>query len=395
LNGLPPLSLYVHLPWCVRKCPYCDFNSHALKATLPEHEYVDALLRDLDFDLPRVDGRRIETVFFGGGTPSLFSAQAIARFLEQARQRIPFAAECEITLEANPGTVEHGRFAEYKAAGVTRLSIGVQSFNPRHLEKLGRIHNADEAVRAAEEAHAAGLDNFNLDLMYGLPEQTLAHAEHDVRRAIALTPTHLSHYQLTLEPNTLFHAQPPPLPDDDIIWEMQQSCQSLLDENGYAQYEISAYAQPGRRCRHNLNYWQFGDYLGIGAGAHGKLTDTNGIRWRIWKVRHPANYLRDAGSTAGIGATTAVATSELGFEFMLNRLRLMEGFTEAEFTAASGQDFDCVRQPVAKAVALGLMTAVGDGKWQVTRQGHTYLNELQQLFLPTTKNPPADRAIST
>lgn len=379
---LPPLSLYVHLPWCVRKCPYCDFNSHALKTSLPEREYVDALLRDLDLDLPRVSGRRIETVFFGGGTPSLFSPQAIARLLEETRRRIAFAADIEITLEANPGTVEHGRFAEYKAAGITRLSIGVQSFDPQQLNKLGRIHSADEAVRAAEEAHAAGLDNFNLDLMYGLPGQALEQAEEDVRKAIALSPAHLSHYQLTLEPNTLFYVQPPPLPEEDAVWSMQQTCQSLLDDHGYAQYEISAYARPGRRCRHNLNYWRFGDYLGIGAGAHGKLTDPEGTRWRIWKVKHPASYLRDAGSHAGIGGIDAVNPTELAFEFMLNRLRLMEGFTESEFKTASGQDFDTVHPPVERAVALGLMANTGD-MWRVTGRGHTFLNELQQLFLTT------------
>lgn len=382
MTALPQLSLYVHLPWCVRKCPYCDFNSHALKTSLPEREYVDALLRDLDLDLPRVSGRCIETVFFGGGTPSLFSAEAIARLLDETRQRISFAAGCEITLEANPGTVEHGRFAEYKAAGITRLSIGVQSFDPQQLEKLGRIHSTDEAVRAAEEAHAAGLDNFNLDLMYGLPGQTLAQAEADVRSAIALAPAHLSHYQLTLEPNTLFYAQPPSLPEEDSIWAMQQGCQSLLEDNGYLQYEISAYARSGRQCLHNLNYWRFGDYLGIGAGAHGKLTDTDGSRWRLWKVRHPASYLRDAGSPAGIGGVNVVTATELGFEFMLNRLRLMAGFTEAEFAIGTGQDFDSVRPSVERAVVLGLLAGTGDGGWRVTDRGHAYLNELQQLFLP-------------
>ncbi|MGH8371348.1 MAG: radical SAM family heme chaperone HemW [Gammaproteobacteria bacterium] len=390
MTNLPPLSLYVHLPWCVRKCPYCDFNSHALRASLPEREYVDALLRDLDLDLPRVSGRRIETVFFGGGTPSLFSAEAIARFLAQAQQRIPFASGIEISLEANPGTVEHGRFAEYKAAGITRLSIGVQSFDPNQLKKLGRIHSADEAVRAAEEAHAAGLSNFNLDLMYGLPGQTPEQAEEDVRRAIALSPAHLSHYQLTLEPNTLFYAQPPALPEEDAVWTMQQTCQSLLDEHSYAQYEISAYARSGRRCRHNLNYWQFGDYLGIGAGAHGKLTDLAGTRWRIWKVKHPASYLRDAGSPAGVGGIDAVKPTELGFEFMLNRLRLMDKFTETEFKNATGQDFDAVRPPAEHAATLDLMTRTGDA-WQVTSRGHTFLNELQQLFLPNTGNSSGRR----
>ncbi|HEX5340593.1 MAG TPA: radical SAM family heme chaperone HemW [Gammaproteobacteria bacterium] len=384
MTVLPPLSLYVHLPWCVSKCPYCDFNSHALKTALPERGYVDALLRDLDLDLPRVSGRRIESVFFGGGTPSLFSAAAIARLLEEIRCRIAFAPDAEITLEANPGSVEHGRFAEYKAAGVTRLSIGIQSFNPRHLEKLGRIHSADDALHAAGEAHAAGLDNFNLDLMYGLSGQTLDQATADVRQAIALAPAHLSHYQLTLEPNTLFHAHPPPLPEDDSIWAMQQACQALMQDRGFAQYEISAYATSGRRCRHNLNYWRFGDYLGIGAGAHAKLTDIDGTRWRMWKLKHPASYLRDAGSPSGIGGINVVTAEELGFEFMLNRLRLVERFTETEFETASGQNFDSVRPAAEQAVALGLMAHDG-GEWQVTSRGHTYLNELQQLFLPATR----------
>ena len=291
----PSLSLYVHLPWCVKKCPYCDFNSHGLKGTLPEAAYVDALLRDLDQDLPRVAGRRIETVFFGGGTPSLFSAAAIARFLDGALRRLPFAADAEVTLEANPGTVERGRFAEYRAAGVTRLSIGVQSFDPAALKVLGRIHSSTEAVTAAEEAHAAGLANFNLDLMYALPGQSLEGALDDVARAATLKPAHISHYQLTLEPNTLFHAHPPTLPDEDTAWAMQEACQGALAERGYKQYEVSAYAQAGRECRHNLNYWRFGDYLGLGAGAHGKLTDASGRVTRIWKVKHPETYLRGAG----------------------------------------------------------------------------------------------------
>ena len=380
---LPQLSLYVHLPWCVRKCPYCDFNSHALKQTLPESGYIDALLRDLEFDLPRVQGRKIETVFFGGGTPSLFSAEAIGRLLEVARHRIPFADDVEITLEANPGTVEHGRFAEYKAAGVNRLSIGVQSFNQAHLKKLGRIHDATEALRAAEEAHAAGLDNFNLDLMYALPEQSVEQALADVQRAVELEPAHVSHYQLTLEPNTLFHAQPPPLPDEETGWRMQQACQALLAGHGYAQYEISAYARAGWQCRHNLNYWRFGDYLGIGAGAHGKLTDDAGARTRLWKLKHPAAYLQHAGTAAGVGEIHVVPPAELGFEFMLNRLRLMEPFSEAEFSTATGESFDGVRPVANRAVSLGLMELTG-GQWQVTDRGHNYLNELQQLFLPET-----------
>ena len=381
---MPPLSLYVHLPWCVRKCPYCDFNSHALKGGLPETEYVAALVRDLEQDLPRVKGRCVETVFFGGGTPSLFKPESIAHILEAARERLPFAADAEITLEANPGTVERGRFAAYRVAGVTRLSIGVQSFNTRHLQVLGRIHSADEAMRAAEEAHAAGLTNFNLDLMYGLPEQDMCQARADVQRALSLKPAQLSHYQLTLEPNTLFYTHPPVLPEEDLIWQMQQACQSLLHEQGYHQYEISAYARAGRQCRHNLNYWRFGDYLGIGAGAHGKLTDTQHDRiLRLWKIKQPAAYLREAGTPASIGAITEVAAPERIFEFMLNRLRLYEGFSAADFESVTGLSFGLLLPTLAQAQVNGLLQMT-NGQWKPTIRGHTYLNDLQAYFLPET-----------
>ena len=380
--SLPPLSLYAHLPWCVQKCPYCDFNSHGLKDELPETAYIDALLRDLDQDLPRVSGRTIETVFFGGGTPSLFSAESIARFLEGVRTRLPLAAEAEITLEANPGTVERGRFAEYRSAGVTRLSIGVQSFDERALKVLGRIHSSSEAVTAAEEAHASGLANFNLDLMYALPGQTLEGARDDVLRAIALKPAHLSHYQLTLEPNTLFHAHPPVLPDEDTAWAMQEDCQATLAGRGYAQYEISAYATEGRQCRHNLNYWRFGDYLGIGAGAHGKLTDASGRVTRLWKVKHPETYLKHAGKPQSIGGVNDVKADELAFEFMLNRLRLVEGFSEAEFKAATGLPRSAIEAGLARALGLELLEATERG-WRVSARGHAYLNDLQSVFLPS------------
>ena len=378
----PPLSLYVHLPWCVRKCPYCDFNSHALKGDLPEADYAAALLRDLEQDLPRVQGRNLQSVFFGGGTPSLFRPETIAHILEETRQRLPFIDDAEITLEANPGSVERGRFAEYKAAGVTRLSIGVQSFNAHHLQVLGRIHSADEAARAAEEAHAAGLDNFNLDLMYGLPKQTLDESLADVTRAITLAPTHLSHYQLALEPNTLFHAHPPILPDDDVIWQMQQACQALLCNHGFQQYEISAYARAGQRCNHNLNYWRFGDYLGIGAGAHSKLSDLRQSRiTRLWKVKQPAAYMRAAGTPGGIGAITEVAAADRVFEFMLNRLRLYEGFSASDFESVTGLPFARVRPVLEQTQALKFMQMT-DGHWQPTLTGYTYLNDLQAFFLP-------------
>ncbi|MHB8424192.1 MAG: radical SAM family heme chaperone HemW [Gammaproteobacteria bacterium] len=379
---VPPLSLYLHLPWCIRKCPYCDFNSHALKGELPEADYVTALVCDLDQDLPRVAGRRVESVFFGGGTPSLFRPESIARILGEARRRLPFAADVEVTLEANPGTVERGRFAEYRAAGITRLSIGVQSFNPRHLEALGRIHGTAEAVHATEEAHAAGLANFNLDLMYGLPGQDVWEARTDMERALSLAPAHLSHYQLTLEPHTPFYAHPPRLPHDEQVWQMQQECQTLLHNRGYAQYEISAYARAGQQCRHNVNYWRFGDYLGVGAGAHGKLTSVNlDTIVRLWKVRHPAAYLQDAGTPAGIGGITEVTAADRAFEFMLNRLRLMQAFAAADFESATGLSFNRVRATLEQARTAGLMEMT-DGQWSTTPRGQTYLNDLQAHFLP-------------
>ena len=378
---LPPLSLYIHIPWCVKKCPYCDFNSHGLRGTLPEAAYVDALTRDLEQDLPRVTGREIQSVFFGGGTPSLFSAAAIGRILEGARTQLPFAPDAEVTLEANPGTVERGRFAEYKSAGVTRLSIGVQSFNPEHLQRLGRIHSSDEAVRAAEEAHAAGLGNFNLDLMYALPQQSNEQALTDVRRAMALAPAHLSHYQLTLEPNTEFHAHPPQLPDGDSAWDMQLACQAELTAGGYAQYEVSAYAREGRQCRHNLNYWRFGDYLGIGAGAHGKLTDGSGRVTRLWKLKHPETYLKSAGTPACLGGVDAVSETDLAFEYMLNRLRLTEALALEDFRSATGLAPALLAPGLERGRSLGLLDETPLG-WRVTPKGQAYLNDLQGLFLP-------------
>ena len=379
--ALPPLSLYVHLPWCVRKCPYCDFNSHGLRGALPENAYVEALLMDLDQDLPRIRDREIQTVFFGGGTPSLFSASSIERFLRALRERLPVAPGAEITLEANPGTVESGRFEGYRQAGVNRLSIGVQSFDARKLEVLGRIHSADEARHAAAEARAAGIGNFNLDLMYALPRQSLAEARRDVLEAVQLDPTHLSHYQLTLEPNTLFHAHPPVLPDDDAAWEMQMECQARLAEHGYVQYEVSAYAKSGHACRHNLNYWCFGDYLGVGAGAHGKLTDPDGRVTRLWKLKHPEAYLASAGSPRGLGGIDPVEGEDLVFEYMLNRLRLTASFTPDEFEMATGQPAAALERGLHKALSLKLLEEVPGG-WQTTQRGRACLNDLQSLFLP-------------
>ena len=378
----PPLSLYVHLPWCVRKCPYCDFNSHERRGELPFDAYVDALLADLDFDLPLAWGRVVHSVFFGGGTPSLFPPAAMDRFLQQASARLRFAPETEITLETNPGTVEHGPFAGYRAAGVNRLSFGVQSFDDGCLARLGRIHSSGDAERAVKAAQDAGFDNLNLDLMYALPEQTLAMAERDVECAIALQPTHLSHYQLTLEPNTVFAARPPAgIPDPDASWDMQEACQARLAAAGYAQYEVSAWARPGRQCAHNLNYWQFGDYLGIGAGAHGKLT--LGAEQRIlrrWKVKHPAEYLARAGTPAAIGGEDVLDSGRLPFDFMLNALRLNAGVPMAMFEARTGLPRAAIAGRLALARGNGWIEA-DDERLQPTGLGLRFANDAIGLFL--------------
>lgn len=380
LSTLPPLTLYVHFPWCVRKCPYCDFNSHELRSELPQDAYVDALLRDLEQDLPRTSNRPVQSIFLGGGTPSLFAPAAITRFLSGIRDRIDLADDCEITLEANPGTVDVERFAGFRAAGVNRLSIGVQSFDPDKLEILGRIHGREEALRAAEAARAAGFDNFNLDLMFGLPHQSVEQAVTDVRTAIELNPTHLSVYQLTLEPNTLFHAHPPPLPDDETIWAMQETIQALLPQAGYYQYEVSAYAKPGRECQHNLNYWEFGDYLGIGAGAHAKLTHSNGIK-RLVKQRQPTAYLETSRSTKSIVSEKYVAPPDAAFEFMLNALRLTRGFPQKLFAERTGFPLATVGRVMREAEDKGLLT-IDDAFIRPTGLGRRFLNDLTALFLP-------------
>ncbi len=382
----PPLSLYVHMPWCVKKCPYCDFNSHGLRDAPPPYaHYIDVLLADLDAD--RVDfaaalaGRSIISVFFGGGTPSLFGPELLERFLDGARARLPFADHAEITLETNPGTVEHARFDGYLAAGVNRLSFGIQSFDDDKLRRLGRIHSAAEAEAAVKSAQDAGYANINLDLMYALPQQTLDGALADVAHAAALAPAHLSHYQLTLEPNTAFAANPPSLPDDDHAWAMQEACEAALADAGYGQYEISAYAQAGRRCAHNLNYWQFGDYLGIGAGAHGKLSDAaTGQVHRRWKTRLPRTYLAAAGGPGRIGGDGAVAAAELPFEYMLNALRLIDGVPMGDFAARTGLAPACIDTAVADARRRGWL--VDDaGRLQATAQGQRFLNDVIGLFL--------------
>ncbi len=378
----PPLSLYVHLPWCVRKCPYCDFNSHEGRGALPFDAYVDALLADLDFDLPLVWGRTVHSVFFGGGTPSLFPPEHIDRFLQGASSRLRFAPACEITLETNPGTAEHGRFELYRAAGVNRLSFGIQSFDDESLRRLGRIHDSAEAEAAVKLAQDAGFDNFNLDLMYALPGQTLAMAEHDLERAFALQPTHVSHYQLTLEPNTVFAARPPrDIPDDDSSWDMQEHCQSMLASVGYGQYEVSAYAQPGRQCLHNLNYWQYGDYLGIGAGAHAKITlGAEQDILRRWKVKHPTQYLVGAGRAEAIGGDDRIAPARRPFEYMLNALRLVDGFSLDAFEARTGLARATISAQLDAAVAQDWLAIDGD-RVRPTELGRRFTNDVIELFL--------------
>ena len=375
----PPLALYVHLPWCVRKCPYCDFNSHAMPQNMPQREYIDALIEDLDHDLTKVRDRTLISIFFGGGTPSLFSPEEIGRLLEAVRERFVVSDELEVTLEANPGTIEHGRFAGYREAGVTRVSLGVQSFNEQQLKTLGRIHGAEDVHRAVDELRRAGLDNFNLDLMYGLPQQSIEEALQDLRSAIELQPAHISHYQLTLEPGTVFYHRPPPLPDDDASWQMQTESQALLDRFGYSQYEISAYAQAGRQCRHNLNYWQFGDYLGIGAGAHGKLTVQDGIQ-RTARCKQPREYLSRAGADR-IVEHRWLSGTELPFEFMLKALRLRGGVPASLFQARTGLALDVMESQLTAARAKGLLADTPE-RLAATELGLQFLNDLQAIFLP-------------
>ena len=379
----PPLSLYVHLPWCVRKCPYCDFNSHAVpSAGIPEGAYLAALLEDLDHAAREAAGREIVSVFFGGGTPSLFSARAIEAILARLRELLPVAGEAEITLEANPGTVEHGAFAAYRDAGVNRVSLGAQSFDDRRLAALGRIHASGEIDKAVAELRIAGIDNFNLDLMYGLPGQAPEDALGDLEHAMALGPAHISHYNLTLEPGTAFERRPPQLPDEEAVFEMQSSCQQRLAASGFHQYEVSAYAGPGRRCRHNLNYWEFGDYLGIGAGAHGKVTDSARARVvRTERVRQPGRYMAAAQAEERVAGERMIAGCDLAFEFCLNALRLVEGFDEPMFEARTGQPWAAVPGKTA-ACGRGLLERTPAGRWAATGQGRLFLNDLQAMFLP-------------
>lgn len=381
-SALPPLSLYLHIPWCARKCPYCDFNSHEGKNGIPEKQYVAALLSDLEQELPEIWGRQVHSIFIGGGTPSLFSAEALDELLCGVRARLNLPANAEITLEANPGAIETGKFHEFRALGINRLSIGVQSFNDHALQRIGRIHGRREAIRAAEQAHDAGFDNFNLDLMFGLPKQSLAEALEDIHTAIALEPTHLSHYQLTLEPNTAFHHNPPVLPKDELLWAMQEQCHEKLAEAGYGNYEVSAFAKANRQCQHNLNYWQFGDYLGIGAGAHGKISNAQfQTITRRSKLRQPEAYLQQASSPERIKTEQKLTQKETGFEFMVNALRLTEGFAPHLFADHTGLPISTVEQALRQAEEKGLIN------WDVklirpTERGRNFLNDLLQLFLP-------------
>ena len=390
LTVLPPLALYVHVPWCVRKCPYCDFNSHELRGSddrqldpALETRYVEALTADLEHALPLVWGRKVETVFFGGGTPSLLSACALDAILSALRARLPLLPEAEITLEANPGTFEAEKFAQFRAAGVNRLSIGIQSFNPGHLRALGRIHDLREALRAVEIAHAS-FANFNLDLMYALPRQTLDEALADIDQAIALQPPHLSAYHLTLEPNTYFHRYPPEVPDDEVSAQMQERIEARLEVAGYLHYETSAFAQPGRECRHNLNYWRFGDYVGIGAGAHGKISLPDRIvRQMRWK--NPREYVDKTLAGEPVQAQHEVPADERAFEFMMNALRLTGGFALEMFEARTGVSRTAALAPLARAESLGLIRR-DHQQVAPTLRGQRFLNDLLQLFLP--ESPP-------
>ena len=378
----PPLSLYVHIPWCVRKCPYCDFNSHEAGGEIDESAYVAALMADLDQELELHGPRELQSIFFGGGTPSLMSPASVADILDGIRARTPVAANAEITLEANPGTAEQQRFADYRAAGVNRLSIGVQSLADDKLRRLGRIHDRDQAARAVETAYAAGFDNCNLDLMFGLPEQDIPQAVEDIVLACELQPAHISHYQLTIEPNTFFHKHTPVLPEADLVWEMQQRCHAILNRHGYAQYEVSAFSKTGKECRHNINYWQFGDYLGIGAGAHGKITDRDkGTVQRRWKHRQPAAYI--AGSARGepCSGASRLDQPDVLFEFLMNALRLRGGFSYELFEQRSGIDRTQLLK-ACSALDTDLLVITDEGV-KTSQRGFDFLNDVLERFLAT------------
>lgn len=379
---LPPLSLYVHLPWCVSKCPYCDFNSHAVKGELPGDLYVQALLKDLELELPLVWGRPVHSIFFGGGTPSLFKAEQIATLMSGFRSLLRVTPEAEVTLEANPGTTEHDSFTAYRDAGVNRVSLGVQSFNDDRLADIGRIHGRAEVERAVTAIHRAGIRNFNIDLMYALPGQSAGHAVQDVRDAVACEPAHISHYQLTIEPNTAFHADPPALPGEDSAWEMQQECGQVLSRAGFGQYEISAWARSGFQCRHNLNYWRYGDFLGIGAGAHGKITlpAEQAVRRRV-RQRHPESWMKGVWEGKGIIDDRVLDPAERVFEFFLNQLRLRDGVLKDHLEPRAGVAWSEVAARVNGAVEKGLLKDE-NGVLSPTELGWRFSNEIQAVFLP-------------
>ncbi|KMT65753.1 radical SAM family heme chaperone HemW [Catenovulum maritimum] len=376
---LPPLSLYIHIPWCIEKCPYCDFNSHSIKSNIPESEYISCLLDDLSQDAHLAQNREIETIFFGGGTPSVFSAEGIKTIIDGVKHRLKLSENCEITLEANPGTFEIDKFTGFKSAGVNRFSIGVQSLQNEKLTSLGRVHQADEAIKAAKVASALKLNSFNLDLMHGLPDQSIEDALSDLSQAIALSPPHLSWYQLTIEENTLFASKPPTLPQDTTLWSIQEQGQKLLSEHGYEQYEISGYAKKGHQCQHNLNYWRFGDYLAIGCGAHGKITlaDEDKII-RYEKIKHPKGYLDLTQNYTY--KQHQVSQDDLPFEFFMNRFRLMEACPINEFEQYTGLSISTIEPAITRAKQLGFIEE-SVNNWQVTAKGHLYLNDLLELFV--------------
>ena len=386
---LPPLALYIHIPWCIRKCPYCDFNSHQANDAVPEADYVAALRADLEQDVSLAQGRKLTSIFFGGGTPSILSAQAIGQILQDAEQLVGFEEDIEITLEANPGTFEQERFRGFRAAGVNRLSIGIQSFNDTQLALLGRVHGRSEAMRAVDVARAAGFDNINLDLMHGLPKQSVADAQADLQQAIALAPEHISWYQLTIEQNTVFYSAPPRLPDEDILADIQDAGVNLLADAGYRQYEISAYAQAGKRARHNMNYWQFGDYLGIGAGAHGKITSPThqGIA-RLWKTRLPKHYLdsrnKISPAVAGhqntyLGGGEVLQQHALPLEFLLNSLRLVDGVPVSFFQQRTGLPLNALEPQWSELTQKGLVQ-VDEGIMKTTALGQRFLNNVLEAY---------------
>ena len=378
LGSLPPLSLYVHLPWCLKKCPYCDFNSHEVGAELPEQRYIDAMMADLEGSLPLIWGRTVHSVFIGGGTPSLFSPQAIDRLLADIRARLRLTPDCEITLEANPGTFEKDRFRAFRAAGVTRLSVGVQSFDDQFLSALGRVHDRAQAIAAVEEA-ASAFETFNLDIMYALPGQTLDHLAQDMQVALALQPPHISIYHLTIEPNTYFAKFPPVIPEDDTAYAMLDQITEMTGASGMQRYEVSAYAQPGHRCFHNLNYWQFGDYLGIGAGAHSKLSFAHRVVRQV-RFREPRLYMDKALAGTAVAQENEVSRADLPFEFMLNALRLREGFKLQDFVEKTGLPFTAIQKGLDEAERKGLIER-DFVRVKPTERGFDFLNDLQSLFL--------------